>query len=141
MSSNSDSRLSLETLKRLNDPAPPETHPTETEWDDLLAILSALYRMTAVEHDRGGRKTTDPIFYWMNEQLTALTEEVEEIHTALKQDGEKKERRFSLPGIPRPYLPDLDGPEWFFLLSALAALGLILSALVVPWSSLTPLFQ
>ena len=60
MSFSSDSRSSLEELKRRN--LPPETqarelsahtelaaetHPTGAEWDNLLAILSALYRLTA----------------------------------------------------------------------------------------------
>lgn len=48
MSSGSERTLSLEELRQRNLPPPQtELHPTAEEWDELLEMLSALYRLTA----------------------------------------------------------------------------------------------
>ena len=56
--SGSGQRLSVEELKRLNQPpapsapaAPPDA-PTGQNWDDLLAALTALYRLEKTNSDR-----------------------------------------------------------------------------------------
>ena len=160
MSLSSDSKSSLEELKRRNlppevqagdpsahtGPTPaPETHPTTEEWDNLLAILSALYRLTAEEHDRAARETTDPIFRKMSGQLTALTEETSAIRRLLEQEqrrmeqaGRKRGRRFSFPvpkiSLPRPY------PGWLFLPLILSALWALWYSWGALWNALSPMF-
>ena len=48
--------MSVEELKRLNQPpqsAPmPPAHPTQQEWDELLAALIALYRLESTNSGR-----------------------------------------------------------------------------------------
>ena len=159
MSFSSDSRSSLEELKRRNLPpeaqagepsAPaesaPETHPTAEEWDDLLAILSALYRLTAAEHDRAAAETVSPIFYRMSDQLTALAKETAAIRQLLEQErqgkeqaGKKRGKRFSIRfpkiSLPRP------SPGWLFLPLILAPLWAAWYGWGVLWSALSPMFS
>ena len=47
MNSQSEQRLSLEELKQRNalPPTKEPSHPTQEEWEEMLAILSALYRL------------------------------------------------------------------------------------------------
>ena len=58
MNSDSGQRLSVEELKRLNQapdpsiPATPPDTPTRQNWDDLLAALTALYRLESTNSDR-----------------------------------------------------------------------------------------
>ena len=56
MNSGSGQRLSVEELKQLNQPpqsAPiPPAHPTQQEWDELLAALIALYRLESTNSGR-----------------------------------------------------------------------------------------
>lgn len=53
MNSQSEQRLSLEELKQRN--APPSSkeqpHPTQEEWEEMLTILSALYRLETEQRD------------------------------------------------------------------------------------------
>ena len=161
MSLSSDSRSSLEELKRRNLPseaqdeeppaqteaAPaPEIHPTTEEWDNLLAILSALYRLTAEEYDRRAVESSDPILHRMSTQLTALTEEAAAIRRLLEQErqrreqaGKKRGRRFSIRfpkiSLPRP------SPGWLFLPLILAALWALWYSLGALWNALSPMFM
>ena len=58
MNSESGQRLSVEELKRLNQPpvpsvsATPPVTPTGQNWDDLLAALMALYQLEITNSDR-----------------------------------------------------------------------------------------
>ena len=58
MNSESGQRLSVEELKRLNQPpapsvpATPPDAPTRQDWDDLLAALTALYRLESTNSGR-----------------------------------------------------------------------------------------
>ena len=161
MSFSSDSKSSLEELKRRN--LPPEvqagkqpasmelvpaleTHPTAEEWDNLLAILSALYRLTAEEYDRAAEETTIPILHRMSTQLTALTEEAAAIRLLLEQERQRREqvgkkcgRRFSIR-FPRISLPR-PSPGWLFLPLMLAALLAAWYSLGVLWSTLRPILM
>lgn len=154
MNLSSDSRSSLEELKQRNLPSEtqdgepptpaepmPETHPTAEEWDNLLAILSALYRLTAEEYDRAAEETVDPILRRMSGQLTALTEnaaairlllELEQTRQKEEQDGKKNGRRFSFRfpkiSLPRP------SPGWLFLPLILAASWALWYSLGALWS-------
>lgn len=154
MSLESEKQLSLEELKQHNRPvsspltpalpeaeqaSPPEPHPTAEEWDELLNMLSALYRLTAEQYDLLGRLLSRPIIYATKEQMAALIKEAAEIRRLLEQAGKQKEKSFSLPSIrlPRPHLPHLDGPTWVVLLMSLAALLLLWWAWAGDWNNLS----
>ena len=119
MSSESERTLSLEELRQRN-LLPPQTepHPTTEEWDELLEMLSALYRLTAAQSDFLQTQRTHPL----QAQMSALTKEVsttrELIQKSIQQAGKKKERRISLPQISLPR------PDWAWLLFPVALVGL-----------------
>ena len=125
MNSGSERSLSLEELCQRNLPPPQaEAHPTTEEWDELLEILSALYRLTAAQNDFLQTQQTHPL----QVQMSVLAKEVsttrELIQKSIQQAGKKKERRFSLPHI------NLPRPSWAWL-----ALPAILVGLAVLWYS------
>lgn len=125
MSSESERTLSPEELRQRNLPPPQtELHPTTEEWDELLEMLSALYRLTAAQNDFLQTQQTHPLQI----QMSVLTKEVsttrELIQKSLQQAGKKKERRFSLPHISLPR------PSWAWL-----AVPAILVGLAVLWYS------
>lgn len=139
MNSGSERSLSLEELKQRNQPtAPtaPETHPTEEEWENLQTAISAIYRLTEVRFNRLEERMPNAAILEMEKDLEVLKKQAGAIKGMLEQAGKEKERRFSLPHIS---LPKLEPEEWFFLLMALAALALILSALFGDWSTLSQL--
>lgn len=155
MNSQSEQRLSLEELKQRNAPPPSKElpHPTQEEWEELLNILSALYRLeteqrnvledlerctaahTALLKEISSRRG----WYLIQEKMEALTGDVAQMRRMLQQAGKKKERRFTLPSIclPRPHLPHLDGPTWATLLMILAGLLLLWLAWGGGWSKLS----
>ena len=138
MNSQSEQRLSLEELKQRNAPPPTRemSHPTQEEWEEMLTILSALYRLETEQRnvlDDLERRTAAHTallqelssgrgWYLIQEKMEALTGDVAQMRRMLQQAGKKKERRFTLPSIclPRPHLPHLDGPTWATLLMILA---------------------
>lgn len=125
MNSGSERSLSLEELCQRNLPPPQtELHPTTEEWDELLEMLSALYRLTAAQNDFLQTQQTHPL----QVQMSVLAKEVsttrELIQKSIQQAGKKKERRFSLPHISLPR------PSWAWL-----ALPAILVGLAVLWYS------
>ena len=124
MNSGSERSLSLEELCQRNLPPQAEAHPTTEEWDELLEILSALYRLTAAQNDFLQTQQTHPL----QVQMSVLAKEVsttrELIQKSIQQAGKKKERRFSLPHI------NLPRPSWAWL-----ALPAILVGLAVLWYS------
>ncbi len=131
MNSESERSLSLEELRQRNmppvQPAPtplPEQHPTAEELDELLEILSALYRLTAAQYDFLRQQKVHPL----QAQMSALTKEVsamrEMLRECIQQAGNKKERHLSLPNISLPQ------PSWAWLM-----LPAILVGLAVLWYS------
>ena len=130
MSSESERSLSLEELRQRNMPPtvqsapPPEQHPTAEEWDELLEILSALYRLTATQYDFLREQRAHPL----QAQMSTLTKEVSAMRKMLQestqQAGSRRERRFSLPQISLPQ------PSWTWLM-----LPAILVGLAVLWYS------
>lgn len=125
MSSESERTLSVEELRQRNLPPPQtELHPTTEEWDELLEMLSALYRLTAAQNDFLQTQQTHPL----QVQMSVLAKEVsttrELIQKSIQQAGKKKERRFSLPHISLPR------PSWAWL-----ALPAILVGLAALWYS------
>ena len=107
MSSESGKRCSVKELKERN--LPLEAHPTAGEWDNLLVILSGLYRLTAAWTD-GMAKPGCPALEELRMQTEVLVRETAAIRQLLErqeQAGKKKERRrLRLPRVtlPRPSL-------------------------------------
>lgn len=128
MSSGSEQKCSIEELKARN--LPPEQHPTAEEWGDLLAILSALYRLTVGQSDT--LKNSLSTMQAVHTQAEALTKETAEICQKLEQAGKKKERRLSLPRIhlPRPRL------AWLWAIPILVALLVTWFAGAAIWNNL-----
>lgn len=104
MSSESGKKCSIEELKERN--LPREYHLTAEEWDNLLAILSALYRLTAAQAD--GSKNRLSTMRAVGTQMEALTKEVAALHQLLerREQAGKKSGRWRLPRVtlPRPRL-------------------------------------
>lgn len=141
MNSESEQKLSLEQLKQRNaqeQPAPtppPEAHPTQEEWSELLTILSAQYRLAAVQYD-----LTEELLKRLRSAPTAAqTEEIlQELRTlreAVQQAGKPKEKSFSLPRLPRLHLLHLSVPAIISLLLAAAVLLLLWWGLGTIWNS------
>ena len=117
MNSESGQRLSVEELKRLNQPpqsAPmPPAHPTQQEWDELLAALTALYRLESTNSGRLERleasvAAQEALFQALSwqvgqlptqSQLEALARDVAQMRAELKQAGKKKELSVSPPSL------------------------------------------
>ena len=148
MSLESGQRLSVEELKQLNrpktmppQPAPiPPEHPTQQEWNELLAALKRLEASVSTQeallralNRQAGQLPTQA-------QLEALARDVAQMRAELKQAGKKRERHFSLPRLrlPKLRLPDI---SWSSLLLGLAALALTGLVLWVVWSSLDTLWS
>ena len=149
MNSESGQRLSVEELKRLNQPpapsvpaAPPDA-PTGQNWDDLPAALTALYRLEKTNSDRLERLEASvgpqeallrALSRQMGQlptqaQLEALARDVAQMRAELQQAGKKRERHFSLPKPHLPYIP------WSSLLLGLMSLLLIGGVLWAVWFS------
>ena len=160
MNSESGQRLSVEELKRLNQPpapsvpATPPDAPTRQDWDDLLAALTALYRLESTNSGRLERLEAsvgpqEALLRALGRQvgqlptqaqLEALARDVAQMRAELKQAGKKRERHFSLPRLrlPKlrlPYIP------WSRLLLGLMTLLLTGSALWAVWFSLGKLWS
>lgn len=154
MNSGSGRRLSTEELKRLNQPpapsapaTPPDT-PTRQDWDDLLAALTALYRLESTNSGRLERLEAsvgpqEALLRALSQkagqcptqaQLEALARDVAQMRAELKQAGKKSERHFSLPRIrpPKLHLPYI---SWSHLLLGLAVLVLTGGVLWAVWFS------
>ena len=154
MNSGSGRRLSTEELKRLNQlsttlvrTTPPDA-PTRQDWENLLAVVSALYRLESTNSGRLERLEASvgpqeallrALSRQMGQlptqaQLEALARDVAQMRAELQQAGKKRERHFSLPRLrlPKLRLPDI---SWSSLLLGLTALALIGGVLWVVWFS------
>ena len=115
MNSESGQRLPMEELKRRN--APPsitqQSCPSREEWENLLMMIQALYRLTAEQSDTlenlnqhtaahtallrevSNRREPCPA----QAQMEALARDVAEIQRLLRQAGKKKEISVSPPSL------------------------------------------
>ena len=141
MNSESGQRLSVEELKRLNQapgpsiPATPPDAPARQDWDDLLAALTALYRLESTNSGRLERLEAsvgpqEALLRALGRQvgqlptqaqLEALARDVAQMRAELKQAGKKKEKRFC-KWLDR--LPDFDLTvvvKWIVLVSFIVA--------------------
>ena len=141
MSSGSGQRLSVEELKKLNQPSAPSLPAmqpaglTRQDWEDLLSTLSALYRLECGNSGRleGLEQHTEAHTALLREvsrrrepcpaqaQIEALARDVAQMRADLKQAGKKKEKRFC-KWLDR--LPDFDLTvvvKWIVLVSFIVA--------------------
>ena len=119
MNSESGQRLSVEELKRLNQPpapsvpATPPDAPARQDWDDLLAALTALYQLENTNSNRLERLEAsvgpqEALLRALGRQvgqlptqaqLEALAGDVAQMRAELKQAGKKKGLSVSLPSL------------------------------------------
>ena len=166
MNSESGQRLSVEELKRLNQPPTPSTQakssttPSRQDWDDLLAALSVLYRLEITNSDRLERLEAsvgaqDALLreisaqagrYSSQAQLEALARDVARIREILQPAGKKRGQSLSLPKISLSKIswPGLQAFPWrevllgILILASLAAAGWIFFS---RWDILWSLFK
>lgn len=136
MSSGSEQKCSIEELKERN--LPPEQHPTTEEWDDLLALLSALYRLASNQTEV--LKNSLAAIRAVHTQAEALIKDTVAIRQMLEQReqaGKKKERRLSLPKIhmPKPSL------AWLWVIPILVGLYALWPLWAILWRVVRLLLQ
>lgn len=136
MNSESGQRLPMEELKQRN---APQTCPNREEWDNLLMMISALYRVTAEQGK--ALETLERHTALLREicpgqaQLEALAEDAAQIRAMLQQAGRRKERSVSPPSLSTA----LSVLVWL----ALILLGTMVSMVVLRalWSGLAVLWS
>ena len=136
MNSESGQRLPMEELKQRN---APQTCPNREEWDNLLMMISALYRVTAEQgkalenldrHTALLRETCPG-----QAQLEALAEDAAQIRAMLQQAGRRKERSVSPPSLSTA----LSVLVWLSLILLGTMVGMVV--LRALWSGLAALWS
>ena len=155
MNSESGQRLSVEELKRLNQPpapsvpATPPDAPTRQDWDDLLAALTALYRLESTNSGRLERLEAsvgpqEALFRALSRQvgqlptqpqLEALARDVAQMRAELKQAGKKKELSVSPPSLETA----LSVLIWLVLILLGTLVGMVVLRTI--WSGLAALWS
>ena len=155
MNSESGQRLSVEELKRLNQPpapsvpATPPDAPTRQDWDDLLAALTALYRLESTNSGRLERLEAsvgpqEALLRALGRQvgqlptqaqLEALAGDVAQMSAELKQAGKKKELSISPPSLETA----LSVLIWLALILLATMVGMVVLRTI--WSGLAALWS
>ena len=152
MNSESGQRLSMEELKQRNlpqAPSPPPTNPSRQDWDDLLAAVSALYRLESTNGDRLERLEASVCAqetrtwalsrqvgqFSTREQMEVLAREVAQVRAELKQAGKKKEISISPPSLESA----LSVLIWLALILLAAMVGMVVLQAI--WSGLAALWS
>ena len=155
MNSESGQRLSVEELKRLNQPpapsvpATPPDAPTRQDWGDLLAALTALYRLESTNSGRLERLEASvgpqeallrALSRQMGQlptqaQLEALARDVAQMRAELKQAGKKKEFSVSPPSLKTA----LSVLIWLALILLGTLVGMVVLRTI--WSGLAALWS
>ena len=163
MNSESGRRLSLEELKQRNRasapsvPAAPPDTPTRQDWENLLAVLTALYQLEKANSSRlecleASVAAQEALFRALSRQagqlptqaqLEALARDVAQIQATLKPAGKKSERWFSLSRVrlPKLRLPDIPWSSLLLGLTALLLTGGVLWAVWFSWEKLWNMMQ
>ena len=143
MSLESGQRLSVEELKQLNrpktmppQPAPiPPEHPTQQEWNELLAALKRLEASVSTQeallralNRQAGQLPTQA-------QLEALARDVAQMRAELKQAGKKKEISVSPPSLETA----LSVLVWLALILLGTLVGMVVLRTI--WSGLAALWS
>ena len=145
--------MSVEELKQLNQPpqsAPiPPAHPTQQEWDELLAALIALYRLESTNSGRLERleasvAAQEALLRALGRQagqlptqsqLEALARDVAQMRAELKQAGKKKELSVSPPSLETA----LSVLIWLALILLGTLVGMVVLRTI--WSGLAALWS
>ena len=155
MNLESGQRLSVEELKRLNQPpapsvpATPPDSPTRQDWDDLLAALTALYRLESTNRGRLERLEAsvgpqEALLRALGRQvgqlptqaqLEALAGDVAQMRAELKQAGKKKELSVSPPSLETA----LSVLIWLALILLGTLVGMVVLRTI--WSGLAALWS
>ena len=153
MNSGSGQRLSVEELKQLNQPpqsAPiPPAHPTQQEWDELLAALTALYRLESTNSGRLERleasvAAQEALLRALGRQagqlptqsqLEALARDVAQMRADLKQAGKKRGLSVSPPSLETA----LSVLIWLALILLGTLVGMVVLRTI--WSGLAALWS
>ena len=155
MNSESGRRLSTEELKRLNQPpalpvpATPPDAPTRQDWEDLLAALTALYRLESTNSDRLERLEAsfgpqEALLRALGRQagqlptqaqLEALARDVAQMRAELKQAGKKKGFSVSPPSLETA----LSVLIWLTLILLGTLVGMVVLRTI--WSGLAALWS
>ena len=151
MSSESGQRLPMEELKRRNAPPSmtPQSCPSKEEWENLLLMISALYRVTteqsgklenlnqhttaytALLREVSNRREPSPA----QAQMEALARDVAEIQALLRQAGKKKEISVSPPSLETAMSVLL----WLSLILLGTMVGMVVLQTI--WSGLSALWS
>lgn len=153
MNSGSGQRLSVEELKQLNQPpqsAPiSPAHPTQQEWDELLAALIALYRLESTNSGRLERleasvAAQEALLRALGRQagqlptqsqLEALARDVVQMRADLKQAGKKRGLSVSPPSLETA----LSVLIWLALILLGTLVGMVVLRTI--WSGLAALWS
>ena len=147
--------MSVEELKRLNQPpapsvaATPPDAPARQDWDDLLAALTALYRLESTNSGRLERLEAsvgpqEALLRALGRQvgqlptqaqLEALAGDVAQMRAELKQAGKKKELSISPPSLETA----LSVLIWLALILLATMVGMVV--LRTTWSGLAALWS
>lgn len=147
--------MSVEELKRLNQPpapsvpATPPDAPARQDWDDLLAALTALYRLESTNSGRLERLEAsvgpqEALLRALGRQvgqlptqaqLEALAGDVAQMSAELKQAGKKKELSISPPSLETA----LSVLIWLALILLATMVGMVV--LRTTWSGLAALWS
>ena len=147
MNLGSEKKLSMDELMARNRPTqavpkpipPPEVHPTQEEWSEMLDYLDSLNRHMEIQTSYLKRLTELIAQHPTRTQMEEMLKRTAHLEQMVEQAGSRKEKSFSLPKIKLPSLclPELDGPTWAFLLMFLAALFLLWWCWGNVWTSLS----
>ena len=151
MNSGFGQRLPMEELKRRNAPPSmtPQNCPSREEWENLLMMIQALYRLTAEQSDTlenlnqhttaytallrevSNRREPSPA----QAQMEALARDVAEIQALLRQAGKKKEISVSPPSLETAMSVLL----WLSLILLGTMVGMVVLQTI--WSGLSALWS
>ena len=155
MNSESGQKLSLAELKQRNResdfsvPAAPPDTPTRQDRENLLAILTALYRLEStnssrLEHLEASVAAQEALFRALSRQvgqlptqaqLEALARDVAQMRAELKQAGKKKELSVSPPSLETA----LSVLIWLALILLGTLVGMVVLRTI--WSGLAALWS
>ena len=156
MNSESEKKLSMDELMAMNRPTqmapqptarelipPPEVHPTKAEWEEMMDCLYALERHAERQNSYLKKISELPAQLPTRTQMDDLLKRTARLEQMGERAGNRSGKFFSLPKIklPRPRLPQLDGPTWVVLLMSLAALLLLWWSLGGVWRDLSLLLR
>ena len=155
MNSESGQKLSLAELKQRNResafsvPAAPPDTPTRQDRENLLAVLTALYRLESTNSSRlerleAGVSAQEALFRALSRQvgqlptqsqLEALARDVAQMRAELKQAGKKKELSVSPPSLETA----LSVLIWLALILLGTLVGMVVLRTI--WSGLAALWS